>query len=174
MKIKNIKLNIQKAFSLVEILIYLALFTVISIVVINSFIISMNSFSLINSNHDVLNSANNAMERMSREIRQAKSIDLTVSLPGQALQLKNSTGSVFVKFAKVDGLNTNALNVYKDGSATPEGNLLVSGVSVTNLLFKRISTVNSEAVKIEMTLVYNHGKIHKTEKFYDTIVLRKN
>lgn len=163
----------NKGFSLIEIIIYISIFAMISIVVINSFVVVVNSFAETRSTRDLLESGNTSLERISREIRQAKSIDIGnstfASSPG-VLQL-NSTNAGgnprIVKFAVVNG----ALNLYQDGVLT--GNLVGANISVTSLIFRRIAvTANVEAVKIEMTLQDNRSKTLHSENFYDTVLLR--
>lgn len=165
MKLKN---NNRKAFSLIEIIIYIAIFTILSIVVINSFIIVLSSFSTIRSNHDLLNSGSIAMETIAREIRQADSIDVPNST-SEVLQLNSTDSSsnpVIVKFAKEGGV----LNLYRDGVLV--GNLLNSKVILDFISFDRTSNTKSEGEKIKMVLRYTQGKINKTESFYNTVILR--
>ncbi|MBK5215676.1 MAG: hypothetical protein JJE53_02635 [Candidatus Pacebacteria bacterium] len=155
-------------YSIVEILVYLAIFTSISILVINLFITIIASFNVTSINRKLLESGNVSMERISREIRQAENIDIANS-SSNSLQLNSvdSVGSNFViKFSSIDG----DLNLYKDGVFM--GNLLNEEVVLTNLIFRRISTTQGEAVKIEMSLQYTEGKSTKTENFYNTIILR--
>lgn len=167
MKMKN-----KKGYSIIEILVYLAIFTAVSILVINSFIVILSSFNTTNMNRKLLESGSVVMERMSREIRQASTVDIVNSTLGSSpgvLQLNSTDGSdnpMVMKFAVVG----QALNIYRDGDSL--GNLLDQNVSVTSLIFRRISTTNSEAVKIEMTLFYSKGQISKSVNFYDTIILR--
>ena len=169
-----IKINFNKGVSLVEIIIYLAIFTVISILVINSFITTLSSFSTIRTNHELLNSGSIAMERISREIRQAKSIDLVNSQTngGEVLQLNstdNSGNNMVIKFIK----EGNNLNIYKNGTIV--GNLLVQNVIVTSISFDRISTTSeakSEGVKIKIVLQDTRSKLNKTANFYNTVILR--
>jgi hypothetical protein len=112
------------------------------------------------------------MERISREIRQSKSVDVVNSTLGSSpgvLQL-NSTDSagtsMIMKFSVLSG----ALNIYKDNVLI--GNLLGQKVSVTSLIFRRVITTNGEAVKIELTLQITSGNVTRSENFYDTIILR--
>lgn len=162
----------KNGFSLIEIMVYLAIFTTLSILVINSFIVILSSFNTTSMNRKLLESGTISMERISREIRYAKNIDIVNSFLGSnpgALQL-NSTDSSG-NFMTVKFINENSnLNLYKNDNL--EGNLLGQNISVTNLIFSRITTTESEAVKIEMTLQYSGGNNIKSENFYDTIVLR--
>jgi len=169
MTINNIKLN--KGFSIMEIIIYLAIFTTISIVVINSFIIILSSFKTIRSNHDLLDSGSIAMEKISREIRQAKSTDL-INTTNTALWLNStdSSGSdAVVKIIK----ESNALNLYRSTS-TPNllGNILSSNIIVNSISFDHISTINSEGLKIKIVLQDIRIKTRPTATFYDTVILR--
>ena len=162
----------KNGFSIIEIMVYLAIFTALSVLVINSFIVILSSFNTTNMNRKLLESGTVSMERISREIRQAKNIDIVNSIldtsPG-TLQL-NSTdsggNSMIIKLINENG----SLNLYKNN--TLQGNLLGANLSITNLIFRRIATTQSEAVKIEMTLRYSLGHKTKSENFYDTVVLR--
>lgn len=155
--------------SLMETVIYLAIFTVMSIVVINSFIIIVASMSLIKTNHDLLGSGQQAMERISYEIRNSKNIDLTNSTfdsNESVLRLIDADGSSYVVIEKN---NSNIKLSNQDGFV---GNLISNNLSANSLVFRKISTTNSEAVKIEIELQDNRGKEQKIERFYNTVILR--
>ena len=160
--------NSIKGYSIIEILVYLAIFTIISIVVINLFITTISSFNITNINRKLLEAGQVSMERITREVRQAKNIDVANS-SSDSLQL-NSTNisgdSQVVKFTSESG----KLNLYQDSSLI--GNLLPENINMTSLIFRRITTAKGEAVKIEMTLQYSVGKNTKYENFYNTIILR--
>lgn len=160
----------QNGFSVAEIIIYLAIFTMVSILVINSFITITKSFSITHTNRDLLESGITSMERISREIRQASSIDLIESdLSGGVLQL-NSTDKdnnpIIIKFSKESLI----LNLYQDDILS--GNLLGQNIEIDNLIFRRIVTTESEAIKIEMTIHDTNSKTNKSANFYNTIILR--
>ncbi len=164
--------NKQKGYSLVEMLIYLAIFTIMSIAVINSFIVIMSSFTTTRTNRDLLESGSTAMERMSREIRQAISVDVANSTLGTnsgLLQLNSTNNSGNVTVVKFNVLNGN-LNLSQDGVLFD--NLLGQNISTTNLIFRRIATTKGEAIKIELTLQDTKSKNLKTANFYNTIILR--
>ena len=166
------KIQYKNGYSIVEILVYLAIFTALSVLVINSFIIILSSFNITNMNRKLLESGSMSMDRISREIRQAKNIDITNSSLGSnpgTLQLNSTDSSgnpMTIKFVKENG----NLNLYKNGSLG--GNLLGNNLLLTYLTFDRIVTPKSEAVKIKMTLQYSGKNTTKSENFYDTIILR--
>lgn len=161
--------SLKRGVSIIEIIIYLALFTAISIVVINSFIIVISTFSTIRVNHDLINAGSNSMERISREIRQAKNIDIinsTFDSNSSILKLNDRDGISYVVIDK-DG---NGLRISKNGITI--GNLLADNVTLNKLIFTRISTSNTEGVKIEMEVEDTNSKTERIEKFYNTIILR--
>ena len=163
----------KNGFSIVEIIAYLAIFTALSILVINSFIVILSSFNTTNMNRKLLESGTVSMERISREIRQAKNIDIANSSLGSnpgILQLNSTDSGGNALVIKFKDENNGQLNLYSDGSL--KGNLLGQNVTITSLIFNRISTTQSEVVKIEMTLRYSLGHKTKSENFYDTVVLR--
>lgn len=162
------KENFSYGYSIIEILVYLAIFTVVSILVINLFITTTSSFNTTIINRKLLEAGQMSMERVSREVRQAKNIDVANS-SSDSLQMNStnsSGGDLVVKFSSLSG----HLNLYKDGILI--GNLLPENINMTGLIFRRITTVHGEAVKIEMTLKYSQGNINKSENFYNTIILR--
>ncbi len=166
------KFSSQKGYSVVEILVYLAIFTAVSVLVINSYIVMMGSFSATRSNRDILESGSTIMERVSREIRQAKNIDVTnstLNASAGALQLNTTDANNVARTAKVVLVN-GVVNLYSDGVLV--GALGGQNINTTSLIFRRIVTTNGEAVKIELTIQNTRGKINQTENFYDTIILR--
>lgn len=168
MKIKNSK----SGYSIVEILIYIAVFAVLTTVVMNAFIVLTSFYAQNRTHHDLLENGNSVMERMSREIRSANNIRTGTSTLGTSpgvLDLDSvdaSNNAQTVKFSTTSGeLNLSVNN-------TNLGNLLSSNVQVTSLVFRKITTTNSTAVKIEMTLRDTKDQTSLEENFYDTIILR--
>jgi len=162
------KKNIIFGYSLVEIIIYLAIFTTLSILVINSFIIILSSFSATSSNRKLLESGLSSMERITREIRQAKSIDIANSAAA-TLQLNsadNLGNAVVIKLTLENG----DLNLYENGNLA--GNLLNQNTDLTGLTFRQIAMAQGEAVKIEMTVQDPQSKNLRSENFYNTVILR--
>jgi tryptophan-rich sensory protein len=63
-----------------------------------------------------------------------------------------------------------ALNIYKDGVLMD--NLLTQNTTIDFISFNRISTTNSEAVKVKITIEETRKNKTKVVSFYDTINLR--
>jgi prepilin-type N-terminal cleavage/methylation domain-containing protein len=165
-------LRTTKGFSLIEIIIYVALFSVLAGVVINSFVVVVGSFSETKTNRDLQESGATTMERISREIRQAKAIvvgnsSLSTTPGAIELSVTDSLGtSHIVKFI----MENNAINMYQDG--TFSANLLGQNIIPTSLIFRYITTNTGSAIKVEMVIQDNRGKGHRAVNFYDTIILR--
>lgn len=162
-----------RGFSIIEIIIYLSIFTILSILVINSFITVMRSFSATRENISLLEAGINGMERISREIRKSDAIDLVNSSLSEGILHLNNTKDGFVKrFSSESG----DLNLYECSSLGAcdilSGNLIGENISLESLVFRRIITEKSEAIKIEMSLRDVRSKTGKVENFYNTIILR--
>ena len=162
-----------KGFTLVEMIIYVALFAVLSILAVNATIVVMKSFYTLRITQAVSMSATTALERMSREIRNAYDVDLIESTTG------TSPGRLTLRTKDTAGANT-TIEFYVNASGQPgmkiggvdKGSLVAKTVTINSLIFRSITTANSKAIKIEMILSDSRSNPAKLVKFYDTIVLR--
>lgn len=102
-----------------------------------------------------------AMERMLRDIRSATSTDVAASV------FKTSPGILKIGGTKFSLAGT-VLQVTQNGQAAD----LTSDINVTNLMFYRSVSANSEIIKIEMTLQAGTGIFQKSKNFYGSAVLR--
>lgn len=167
MKNKNTKLRLLSGFTLIEMLIYVALMTTVMLVIVQSLIVVLksnrNSFAEVN----LRNSGYSAMETMLREIYLSESVDQTSD---GILEMRQNSGANIVKFATS---SDSVLNFY-EGSSTPVfiGPLTSKGVLVKDLIFTQINTSKSLAVKIEMKLETAVDEQTKSEWFYSTAILR--
>ena|SRR3989344_2174962 len=161
----------NRGLTLVEMIIYTAIVSLLTLTVVNSIIQLNTAYRQFKVVRTIGQSATFSMERISREIRGASSVDIGQSIldvnPG-VLQLKQVTGGV-----------TRLVKFYLDGDIikisendVEEGPLTSNRASVTNLVFRLIVTPNSEAVRVEMTISASTNSYSKSEKFYDTIVIR--
>ncbi|MEA3399138.1 MAG: prepilin-type N-terminal cleavage/methylation domain-containing protein [Patescibacteria group bacterium] len=156
----------KKGFSLIETIVYIAVFSVLSIIVINSYAIIVGSFSNIRSTHDLLESGNVAMERMTREINKADSIDIVNSTFGSDLGVLQLNGDQVTKFYVSNG------DLFLSYDDVLVGSLISNNTQVANLIFRRITTLIGEGVKIELTI--QDIKNQRSENFYNTIILRSS
>lgn len=165
----------KSGFTMVEMIIYVAFFAVLSVLTTNATIMVMKSFYSLRISQSISQSATTALERMSREIRNAYAVDtanstLTTSPGRLTLLTKDDLGALTtVEFY----MSNSQLNMKVGG--VDQGALVSKTVTVTNLVYRTISTSNSQSVKIEMTLRDSRDAslgTTKTVKYYDTIVLR--
>lgn len=127
----------QKGYSVVELIIYLALFAILSIAIINALIIAMKSFAEVKTMRALASTASLTMERMSREIRGAQSIDTAGSTfdasPG-VLSLNTLDGSGAARTVVFD-VASGALRLKENGTVT--GTLTDAHESISSLIFRK-------------------------------------
>lgn len=159
---KNIH-KMKSGYTLIEIVIYIAVLAMISIIVVNSFIVSLSSSKIAFSKRNLQEAGINIIERMTREIRDAGDIVDANSI------FDNNPGAIEVDGANIIKFNINSgsLDMYKDDVLY--GSLSGPKVTVSSLVFRKIVTPTSEAVKIELVLMDSLGR---SANFYNTVVLR--
>jgi len=161
------KQNKTEGFTLIEMLIYVALMTTVTLIMVQSLVVVLKSNRSSFAEANIRNSGYSAMEGMLREIYSSESIDQASS---GILQMKQNAGTNIVRFATSSSL---ALNFY-EGASTPTliGPLTSRGVLVKNLIFTQINTGKSLAVRIQMELGAIIDGQAKSEWFYSTAILR--
>lgn len=159
------KVQHNQGFSLVEMLIYLAILTIIFVVVVNTILSFTGSYKTLTAQRNVENAAIGAMERMTRDIREATQIDslgssdITVSSILSGL----STTTRFI-------VESGKLNLYVNGSLV--GPLTVGSTTVTNLTFTQLSGGYNGGVKIDLTLQSIVGQATVIKSYHSTVILR--
>ena len=159
--------------SLLETLIYAAILGMVAVFATGSILAMMKSYSSVKLSRDLNFSASVAVERMTNEIRLANNIDdagsVFASSPGK-LKLNTTDGSgnpVTIEFF----LSGTGVFV-KDGTGLSEA-LTSSTTEITSLIFNKIiSAAVSKAVKLSLTAKAKGSRMEKTEKFYNTAILR--
>jgi Tfp pilus assembly protein PilW len=167
--------NRTGGFTLVETIFYLTFLLILLAVVIMLVLSLARTYQTIQSTKNLESSAVFSMERMTREIRNATSVDtlhsvLATSTAGVlALNTTDDSGNPqTVKFYLAP--STGALSV--DSKGIYVGPLTLSGVTVNELEFQLSTSTNSQAVKIDLGLTSVVGSASTTTNFYSTIVLR--
>jgi prepilin-type N-terminal cleavage/methylation domain-containing protein len=162
----------RNGFSLVEMIIYMAILAMMLLVIINTLFIISTSQRTVKSSKTIENSGIFSLERMVRDIRNATSVDTNQSILGShpGVLVLNGTdvngNSHVVKFY----LSTSTLHVVDN--SVDQGALTETGTKVTNLVFTLINTTKSSAVRIQMTLESGTSTYYRSEKFYSTAILR--
>ena len=152
-------------YAILELLFYISLFAILSVVVINSMITMTKSFGETKIQAELVQSGT-IMERISREIRQAKDINLTSSSDLILNTTDGSGGAKTVEFL----LSGSNLEILENGTLT--GNLNTPNIAVTGITFLQATTTKGKAVKIILSVRSNDDSLNRVQNFYDTIVLR--
>lgn len=164
--------HFKKGFSLIEMVIYAGILSILTIVTINAAFSTIRSFAEFRISRDLNSSAASLLERLTREIRLARAIDVAQSSlnvnPGRlTLLTKDALGmDTTVEFY----VENNALKIKEGGVAM--GSLISSRAAITNFTARSLSNPNSSAVKAELGLTATRGEISKSGNFYTTVLLR--
>jgi len=158
----------RRGFSLVELLIYIGLLLLVLITLVNMILGMRKAYEYLKLSRQLQTSAVTVMDRIIRDSRNASSINVAESAldvnPG-VLTINTTTSTSSPQKFQYYVLN-GVLRVKQDGGDV--GPLTLSEVTVDNLVFRKIETGISQAVKVEMTL---SSGTH-TANFYDTAILR--
>ena len=168
-KLKNKKYlkkqTLAGGYTLVELLFYIALFSVLSLTVINSLVTMTKAFKETTIKIE-LKQGGDILERMSREIRYAVGIN-TISASDLKLNTKDDVGADKTVRFLLSGTN---VQFFENDVLT--GNLNSPNMTVTALTFTQITTTAGNAVKIALIIKSNNDALNRTETFYNTVVLR--
>lgn len=159
------KLQQSGGYVLLETIFYVCFFAILSIAVIEALMVMGKSFKETSIQSELVLSSS-IMERISREIRQANSIN-SISVSDLVLNTKDEAGNS--KTVQFQLSNSNIL-LKENGSLI--GNLNVSNISISNLNFTQINTLKGTGIKILLSLSANNDNLGRFVDFYDTIVLR--
>lgn len=159
---------------MIETVVYIALLAVLLLTVVTSILAMGSAVASIKSSRSVTINAVSSLERLSRGIREAKSIDPSSvfgSNPGR-LVLVNENPNTLITSTLTFFISNYRLYAQKSG----ESAVAITGndIIVSNLVFREISLNNSAAVKIEMTLRSSSNKNVHSRNYYDTVVLRNS
>ncbi|MEI6022236.1 MAG: prepilin-type N-terminal cleavage/methylation domain-containing protein [bacterium] len=162
------KTQATKGYSLIELLVYLSIFSILCLVIIKSLVTSMTVYSQSQSYRKIQAQGELVMERMTRELRQATSVTGgnfdanpgSITLAGKDLSGNPDTVAFSVVNNQVQ-ISVNGVNSTLTGGQ----------VASNSLIFRKVTTSNGSAVKVELQLQTVTGyKI--TVPFNTTVLLR--
>lgn len=157
----------NEGFSLIEMLAYISILVFMLVIILEVVISITSSGRIITSIRNIENSAILSMERITREIRQADSINLTQSTlgthPGKLVLIDSTNTTEFY-------ISNNMIFIKKNGVEL--GSLTATGTKVTNLKFSRFATSTSEGIRVEMRLESGTSTHYRTETFYNSATIR--
>lgn len=161
----------NNGFSLVEVVIYVALLAVLLIGVTGSLLAVSKTSRELAASQSLQNEGSSVMDRLTREIREAEAVSggSFDSHPGQLILSTEglSGGSLESLTIGVD----EADNLYlKIGSAATS--TLTGRTEVRSFVARQITASSVEAVRLELVLGTRPGLVDKTINLYNTVILR--
>jgi Tfp pilus assembly protein PilE len=161
-----------KGFSLVEMIVYIAILTLLVGVMLASLRSVVVTYRHIKISRAIETSALTALERITREIKNGQSITLAQSVFGTASSSITIVGKDTLETAKTSYiyLQNGVLKIREGG--VEKGQLTSSTTQVTNFTLRLVDQTASDAIKIEMSLQAGAGDFIKNETFYSTAILR--
>lgn len=165
-------INPRKGFSLIEMVVYVAILVFMLIIVIEVVFSITRANRTLKSARAIELSAVTALERINREVRNADTIDTAASTfganPGTlSLDGRDALGAAYsVEFY----LSAGKVRVRENGADA--GPLTLASSSVTSLIFNRFSATTSEGVRIEMRVESGTTTSYRSETFYSTVLVR--
>lgn len=161
----------KRGYSLVEAVFYIAILSLFFILIINAIISFTRPYRDIVALRFAETSGLDSMERITREIRAATSVDTGNSTLG-------SSPGVLTLISTYGGVSTTT-KFYLDGgvlkldvNGSYLGPLSSSKTSVTNLVFRKADNSRSSLIKVELTVSATVGTATKTKKYYSSTILK--
>lgn len=166
------ELKFKKAFegfTLIEVLVYMSFLAVIVAVIISSLMVVAEVQERVIAGKTLDRSANIALERFLREVRESESVNFDESVfndPDGILVVNKTEGLGEVRFY----IGTDdAFFLDKEGDSL---RLTHKKVSVESFLLKEVNAGESEAVRVEMVLSHPYSDGLIEQAFYSTAILR--
>lgn len=159
-------------FSLIEVVLYVAFFIMISTMSMTALFQTVKAFSSLRVSRDIDDSAVKIMERMTRDIKSSVSVDLSGSTfnvsPGRlTLSTMSASGTpLTIEYYVL----SSALHIKENG--VDKGALMSSKTNVDSLVFHRINSGTTVGIKIDLHLSSTRGTVGDVVDFYNTSVLR--
>ncbi len=157
---------------MVELTVYIGLFAMISVVLVNSLMSAIRISNELRATRDINDSAVTVMERLTRDLRGGTQIDLVNSTfganPGRlTFQTVSASGtSMTVEYY----VATSSLRVRENG--VDRGSLLSSRTKIDGLVFYYVAAGATIGVKTELHLESTRGSITDIDHFYNTTIMR--
>jgi hypothetical protein len=162
----------KKGFSMLEIVVYVSLFTVISGITLTGMVQMAKSFNDLRSARDIDDSALQILSRLTRDIKSTDMVNFTQSDfstdPGKLTLLTMTASGTPMKitYQVVDG----KLHVIEN--LVDKGSLNSQYTNIDGLVFTYINTPKSHGIKIALQISSTQDKAHTVQNFYSTALLR--
>lgn len=157
--------------SLIEILAYVALFSVLSTILIAGIVTSARTFFVVRAERAVITSGNTALDAITNTIRFGERIDTTPSLfdvsPGR-VGVVNRLDNLTTETVEIRA-ESGRLAVYRNGVS--EGFVTPASVVVQSFIVRRLLSGTREGIRVELALCDVRNYV-SSSNFYTTITLR--
>ena len=158
----------QSGYSLIELVVYIAIFAFFAITMTRSLLTVMRTYASAKTYRTLQTNGELIMERISREIRDATIItSATYDINPGALALSGVDSNNAVRTASFT-ISGDTIQINDNGTV---GTLSTSDVDVSNLIFRRMITSVGNVIKVELNLTTTRGNI-ASATFYNTIAIR--
>ena len=163
----------NRGLSILEIVIYFSMLSVLTVVVTSSLISLFRSYNIIKLQQDIETSAIQIFDKLGRDVRDADSIVVGQSsfgVPEGAIALSIVQDSVTYIYRYYNASST--LQVSRNG--TYLGNLSQPQILVDSFVVRQISSTSTSAIKVELGLraTPRYGTSTVYKNFYTTVQLR--
>lgn len=162
----------SKAFTLVELIVYVAILAVVTTLAIQSTMTMTRAFADLRVSRDLNSSATALFERITRDVRSAEGVDAAQSTlgtsPGQLMLNTTDAGgtAMTIEYYVEGGL----VKIRENGTA--QGAIMGAHTTIDSFVVRRLANTTAEAVRVEATITASRGNITKTRNFYTTTVIR--
>lgn len=161
-----------QAFTLVELIVYVAILAVVTVLAIQSTLTMTRAFADLRVSRDLNSSAAALFERITRDVRSAEGVDAAQSAlgahPGVLMLNTTDVGGTATTIEYY--VESNLVKIRENGVA--QGAIMGSHTTIDNFVVRQLTNATAEAVRVEATITASRGNITKTRNFYTTIVVR--
>ena len=157
--------NKTEGFTIIEILVYVAVLAGIFLLVVNTLLSFTKNYREVRALRLADQTSITALERMTREIREASSA--------------NTDQSSVLTLTKTVGSTSTTTKFYIDGGVMKldvngeyAGPLSIAGSSVVSLDFTKLSNSTSSLIKIDITVQGTSGPVARTKTYHSSVIMR--
>lgn len=164
----------NKGFTLVESLVYIGLFALITLIVVQILFSEIQAWGHARAERNAVDAGRFAIERLTQEIRLASSVNSSTSMFGThpgvlALNTYQTPTSTSASALTID-LDGSELTLARD-AASP-ASITGEHARISNLVFRHLTASSTEAIRIELTIESGNGRYEKEKTFTTVAVLR--
>lgn len=162
------KIIFTKGNSLIELIVYLAIFSVLCLVIIKSLVTSMTVYGQSQGYRKLQAQGELVMERVTHELRQATTVTGTYGTSPGSITL---TGKDISGTAQTVAFSMSSGKVWVSVNGGAQSPLTGGNIAPSSLIFRTITTSKGTAIKVELTLATTSGT-SIAAPFQTTVFLR--